>query len=68
MAVASSHLDKMLKGTTNVSMVLEEAEKLPEEERGVQRGWLPWDCPWWDIHVGISLRRELKLVQAWACA
>lgn len=43
-AVASSELN-MLKGITNVSVVLEKAEKLPEEECGMQCGWLPWDCP-----------------------
>lgn len=44
MAVASSDLN-MLKGITNVSVVLEKAEKLPEEECGMQCGSLPWDCP-----------------------
>lgn len=54
MAVASSELN-MLKGITNVSVVLEKAEKLPEEECDMQCGWLPWDCPWWDTDVGIGL-------------
>lgn len=59
-AVASSNLNNMLKGTMNVSVVLEEAEKLPEEEYGMQHGWLPWDCPWWGTDVRTSLWRELK--------
>ena len=37
-AVTSSNLNNILKGTTNVSVVLEEAKKLPEEECGMQHG------------------------------
>lgn len=43
-AEASSNLN-MLKGTTNISVVLKQAEKLPEDKCGMQSGWLPWDCP-----------------------
>ena len=41
-------------------MILEEAEKLAEEERDVQCGWLPWDCAWWGVGVGTSPWGELE--------